>query len=829
MNVQSLKFKNHFSLRRKRPIRPKILGILLLILALSIADAVFAQENLIANPGFEEGSGNELADWTSFGDVEWVTDELHSGSRAIKVHANGGSSKIESSWFEGSPHVRVEVSAWLKAQNVVSPGSYFKLRMTLSAYEADQTTKIKHWDLVATTGSFEWKQVRASVIVPPDTKYMRLAVQLTECTGTVWVDDVAVKIAQTIPEVASAGSEVPIIIPQPWQMRVSKEKLSLGTIGIVSNRADETLKEAIAKYFNALNVSFLFVSADDSIAPFTTLLILGDESQPIIDERFQRLSSGSRWSDLGEEGYFLSVAKGQEVTIYVGANSEQGRFYALQTMKQLLLEDDKQIYVADIVDRPTLSRRGIPMGIQWYNQQAEVFKRLAELKLNFVLNLGTFENEKLWYRWREPLTESEKENLRDYLIFARKHFIRPYIAIGPRGRDASGPTYYSSPTDINLVVDKMALLYDLGVRDFGLTFDDLGNVGQDVLFGEDVAFFNNDIGAAHYYFVKEVHQRLKARHPDINLMVIPMIYNHLGNRGDTELSYLASMAQLSPEIEMYSSPTYPQDVLTASHLTNRRPLIWDNFWASFYQNKPAPEFVVPLERSGSFEQSLITGFTFLPLIPASEDASLVSWKTAADYAWAPERYNADASFQSAANQYMGGADKAGTLSSEVPQGEVTIETPIIALSMGTFIDSVRVELTTTTAGTTIHYTLDGTTPTSTSPRYIGAFTLTVSSRVKAKAFDGAYNDSGVVSAFLAISPAKSKLYLPIVQGQQPIETGFNSLEVDHDADKALVGIQSFQRSLNIGTLLLVIGISILIWHTTGDSEKEHNYNCQLDK
>jgi len=794
-----------------------------LILALNVADAVLADENLIANPGFEEGSANEVADWTSFGEVEWVTDDVHSGSRAMKVHAEGESSLIKSSSFEVPVHARVDVSAFLRAQDVVSPGSYFKLRMTLSAYAGDQRTRIKHWDLVSTAGSFEWKQVRASVIVPPDSKYMRLAVQLTKSSGTVWVDDVVVKIAQTIPDApaASTGSQVPVVIPQPWQMRASKKTLSLGTIGILSNRADNTLKEAMAKYFNEQGISFLFVSADDPIPPFTTILILGDESQLAVDERFRTIFEGLRWSDLGKEGYFLSVAQrtNNDVTIYLGANSEQGRFYALQTMKQLILknnqdknqdnnQEDKQIYVADIVDRPTLNRRGIPIGIQWYSQQPELFNRLAQLKLNFVWNQGTFENQKFWYRWRVPLTEREKKKLQNYLILARKHFITPYIAIGPRGRDASEATSYSSETDINLLVDKMTVLYDLGVRNFGLSFDDLGNVGQDLLVGEDVAFFNNDIGAAHYYFVEEVHKRLKADHPDINLMVIPMIYNDLGNRGDTELSYLASLAQLSPEIEIYSSAIYPEDALMARDLTNRRPLIWDNFWASFYQNKPAPEFIVPLDRSASFDHSLITGFTFLPLIPALEDASLLSWKTAADYAWAPERYHPDLSFQLASSQYLAGAN-------EVAEGDLIIETPSIVPSSGTFLDSVSVEFSTTTPGTTIHYTLDGTMPTDSSEEYSEPFTLTDSTRVKAKAFDQESHDSGVVSAFFAVYPVKSRLYLPIVHAP-PLDTGVNCSSLDDCPDK--VGILSLKSWLGIGVLLLIIGISLLIRKTSEVSE-----------
>jgi hypothetical protein len=52
-------------------------------------------------------------------------------------------------------------------------------------------------------------------------------------------------------------------------------------------------------------------------------------------------------------------------------------------------------------------------------------------------------------------------------------------------------------------------------------------------------------------------------------------------------------------------------------------------------------------------RSKIAGFTWLPKIPQCEDAAMISWRTVADFAWAPERYDPARSFQSAAARYLG--------------------------------------------------------------------------------------------------------------------------------------------------------------------------------
>ena len=209
----------------------------------------------------------------------------------------------------------------------------------------------------------------------------------------------------------------------------------------------------------------------------------------------------------------------------------------------------------------------------------------------------------------------------------------------------------------------MDVLYSLGLRNFGLRFDDLGNLGEDrLLVPQDISAFNGDIGAAQVYFIYEVYSRLKSLHPDIKFMVVPLDYSQTGNhRGQTRGGLrLRQYRKLPTDVGLYSVSYYDEDILAATCLTGRPTVaVVSNFYSEGIEdrNEYAVPFVSSIGWQNSAVRSRIAGFTWLPKIPQREDAALISWRTVADFAWSPERYDPQQSFLLAAAQYLGVSDE----------------------------------------------------------------------------------------------------------------------------------------------------------------------------
>ncbi|MEN6603354.1 MAG: chitobiase/beta-hexosaminidase C-terminal domain-containing protein, partial [Bryobacteraceae bacterium] len=104
------------------------------------------------------------------------------------------------------------------------------------------------------------------------------------------------------------------------------------------------------------------------------------------------------------------------------------------------------------------------------------------------------------------------------------------------------------------------------------------------------------------------------------------------------------------------------------------------------------------------------------------------------------------------------------LASPVASATYTMQavTPTFSVASGTYAGAFSLTLSTTTTGATIHYTTDGSTPTSNSTTYTGAITVSSSATVKAVAVKAGYSDSGVATATyvivaVAVSPTSANI------------------------------------------------------------------------
>ncbi|MHB9030519.1 MAG: beta-N-acetylglucosaminidase domain-containing protein [Candidatus Latescibacterota bacterium] len=717
---------------------------IIIIAAFTAALTAHAQRSLLENPGFESGAGNSPAFWELRGDSVWETGMAHSGKRAVSVRSSGkGSPGVATGMIPVPGDAFLSFSAWVKVQGVErGKESWHQMRCVVTQFNANRE-RIKHLDMITYTGSIDWSRWERSFIVDTACRYITLSFVLSECAGALWADDVELSIAREVPKVNSAGIEPPVLLPQPWYSRLHREKLPLEGFTFRTAADDTALRRAVEEYGASLGIPCRSGSRANSGAS----LLFGERNDKDLAAHFRKAFPGVTWAALGEQGYFLTAGRENGRTVIrIGANSIWGRAYAFQTLRQLVNPEDRIMYAAEIADFPTLSHRGITHGMHLFNQE-ETFRRMEELKLTYSWVQGLYVREKLSYRWREPFTDEDRAEIRSHVAKARAHFVRePYITFLPRGRDASGATTYSSDRDIGTLAGKMFDLYaSCGARHFAVSFDDLHNTGQDRLFGPDIEKFKDDMGRAHLYFSSEVYKRLKVRCPDISFIVLAMPYWNPGSPGELRKRYYAAMRDLPPEVGLMCSPETVHDAEFVLRSSGRPARFWDNFYAEYYggSGTKVAEYVVPLDRPRQFNDRILGGYSLLPLLFAQEDSARVSWRTMGDYAWSPERYNPEVSFQLAAALHRGARDTPDP-------AKPSVATPVIMPLGGSSGKAVRVIMKTAASGADIRYTSDGSFPTAQSTVYTGPFMVKDSARVRARALGEGWNPSGVVSAFYGV-------------------------------------------------------------------------------
>src|SRR5439155_1126483 len=100
------------------------------------------------------------------------------------------------------------------------------------------------------------------------------------------------------------------------------------------------------------------------------------------------------------------------------------------------------------------------------------------------------------------------------------------------------------------------------------------------------------------------------------------------------------------------------------------------------------------------------------------------------------------------------ATASGMINSAVASATYTflqqVATPTFSPAAGTYTSSVIVTISDSTAGAAIHYTTDGSTPTTSSPVYTGSITVAQTTTIKAMATAGGMANSAVASATYTI-------------------------------------------------------------------------------
>lgn len=574
--------------------------------------------NLIANPTFDDS----FANWTTAGTtVTRETDTGRTTPAARITQTVNGNTALESNYFTARPDHRYYFSFELKMVGVVhnTAADFYKLRTTIRFFDANKAN-IRHYDRVQSWGDrpWDWGVVRRDAIAPQGTAYATLNIQLSTTTGEYWVDNVAVY--EQAPKGPSAANGVynPVLIPKPWKMATSGRKALQGT------------------------------------------LTEGVQGNATIDAALTAAWPDNTWADLTDEGYFVVIDNSGNVTL--GGKTAHGLYYAQRTFERLQ-DGAGNVYIAKILDTPTLERRGFVIGVQNWSNRSTLAGDMGALKLNFTWHQGSFLQGILSADgWRTALTTEQEGTLSAWLASCNANYITPWMVMSPRGTNFATVTTYSDSAEVDAAVDKFIELYDLGYRHFGLAYDDLQNSGQDALNVTDAGVYAN-IAEAHADFTANVYNGLDTYAGDpIFFSIVPLWYNGISGFGSGQKDYIDTVfAGIPSAIGWVVVGPETGEAALFYDWTGVHATMWDNFWASFYVpiSRPSPAIVVPLMRSiGPEPEDAWDGHLLLPPPPTGDalSDSMIEWKTTADFAWAPDRYDMDDAEKRAIADYLGAPD-----------------------------------------------------------------------------------------------------------------------------------------------------------------------------
>lgn len=338
----------------------------------------------------------------------------------------------------------------------------------------------------------------------------------------------------------------------------------------------------------------------------------------------------------GAPGSYSLSATPERVTVE-GADAD-GAFYGLQTLRQLI--DGNRLALAEITDEPALARRGVVEGFYgnpWsHAKRMSLMEFMGANKLNAYLYGPKDDPYHSSPNWRKPYPEAQAAELRELVDAARRNHVRFIWAIHP-GRDIRW-----DKADYDSLVGKFSMMYDLGVRDFALFFDDIEGAGANPERQSEL--------------LNRLTREFVARKGDVgSLIMCPTDYSGLW-ANPTERGSLAYFGRtLDKSIDVFWTGDFVCSDLTPKTLEFvdtriRRPaLYWWNFPVTDYARHIVMQGPV-YGLDPTVDATTAAGIVSNPMEHA--EASKAAIYSVADYAWNPAAYNALDSWERALADMM---------------------------------------------------------------------------------------------------------------------------------------------------------------------------------
>jgi hyaluronoglucosaminidase len=330
-------------------------------------------------------------------------------------------------------------------------------------------------------------------------------------------------------------------------------------------------------------------------------------------------------------GYVL--AAGQPTGVVLAGADATGTFYAVQTLRQLITH--RTLHDVLVRDWPAMPVRGVIEG--FYGPAWSDAEIAAQLRFYGSVKMNTFVysakgDPYLRAQWQQLYPPAQLAAVGKLVTTAQAEHVQFVYALSP------GLTIcYSDPADLQALEAKDQQLWNAGVRQFALFFDDISSgfncPGDSTQFGSSP----DPLAAAQAYLINNFVTGFIDTHPGAQtLITVPTDYS-----GDADSAYREVWkASLTPDVLVYwtgvgvipQTITEAQVAQTAAEF-GHQIMVWDNYPVNDYQ--PTRLFLGPL--TGRAADLDVAGFTSNPMQEPAP--STIPEFTTADYTWNPVAYD----------------------------------------------------------------------------------------------------------------------------------------------------------------------------------------------
>ncbi len=349
-----------------------------------------------------------------------------------------------------------------------------------------------------------------------------------------------------------------------------------------------------------------------------------------------------------EQGYVLEASDGKnakgQVTI-IGADGE-GAYYGVLTLLQMFEQktSDGRIAEVEISDWPDVKLRGFVEGFYgypWtYEDRLGLMEDCGELKMNTYIYAP---KDDPYHRnqWRELYPTAEAENIRKLAKAGHDTNVSFCWSVHP-GEGFN----YNNDTDYNYLIAKFEQLYSLGVRQFGISYDDLGGYV---------------VGANHANIINRVTEEFVKVKGDVKPLIVVATRYCQGWGPDMNSYFKPFFSALDEEVVvMWTGANTMSDVRksifewpkTATGV-DRDLACWWNYPVNDYCDGKL--LMAPLENLYTDVDNL-SGFFLNPMSQA--DASKVAIFSGADYSWNVADFEYMSSWERAIEELVPDANEA---------------------------------------------------------------------------------------------------------------------------------------------------------------------------